>query len=179
MKLVTYWQFWLVAVATTLALGCKPRSTSPQAPEKMEMRPFQEPDYGTGIPLDNPMNLAKSLESTVDSKKLVKIPVHFERTGSNLRAYDRAYIGTEEAPSGSPVLNLRLNDSALGVSLADRIAQHCPEGAGCSLWLVGYWHEKSLLDAGAEQSPDIHSFGIRSVVGVFRDGDARMAYIAK
>lgn len=145
----------------------------------MEMRPFQEPAYQPGISCDDREKLLKALEVASASKKMVKLPVYFERNASSIRSFERAYIGTEETPDGPHRINLRPNDSALGVSLADRIAQYCPEAGGCCLWLVGMWHEKSLLDAQSATSGDLHAFGIRSVFGSYKAGEAALAYIAE
>lgn len=145
----------------------------------MEMRPFQEPAYEPGRPCDDVAKLLPSLDLATTSKKLVKIPVFLERAESGIRSYEKAYIGTQQMPDGPQRVNLRLNDSALGVSLADRIAQYCPDAGGCCLWLVGYWDEKSLLDSGSEQSDGIHAFGIRSVIGSYKSGEPALVYIAK
>lgn len=110
---------------------------------------------------------------------MVKLPVFFERAESGIRSYEKAYIGTRQMPDGPQRVNLRLNDSALGVSLADRLSQLCPDAGGCCLWLAGYWNEKSVLDSVSEQSEGLHSFGIRAVLGLYKSGEPALAFIAK
>jgi hypothetical protein len=43
-------------------------------------------------------------------------------------------------------LPVEINDAALGISLADRVAQHCPDGDTCLLWLQGHWRGGGKFD---------------------------------
>jgi hypothetical protein len=60
---------------------------------------------------------------------IVRLPVFFQLAGP--RRIEAARVGT---------IALSLDDSGLGVSLADRTHQHCPKGSGtCTLWIEGRW----------------------------------------
>lgn len=56
----------------------------------------------------------------------------------------RGTLAGGEVLSKDP-LALRLEDSALGVSLADRARAACPDSDSCALWLEGTWRNDGLF----------------------------------
>jgi hypothetical protein len=152
---------------------------SPSTPTTMEMKAFVEPAYQLAMTIDDQEALLKALKRASDKKQLVKIPVLIQRSNDVLRGWSAAYIG----PSTEALkpIDIRLDDTALGLSLADRIFQYCPTGEWCKLWLVGYWMDRMV--PSDECSPGMKrralSLSIRHVVGPQVAGDAAVAYIAK
>jgi hypothetical protein len=168
-----------LALLVMACAACKPRSAQSQkSPEDMNMKPFEEPHYRAGVPLTPAHDLLMALEQARKDRKLVKLPVVVERTSMGRGGWEAAYIGIDSyVPLGERIL-LRLHDSALGVSLADRIHQYCPEGKPCKLWLIGYWDEGPLGFPTKEAGPP-HGLGLRFVLGPVEDAAAPLAYIAR
>lgn len=169
----------IALICMLLGTACTSRSVqSANAPENMEMKPFEEPRYGAGVPLKPANDLLMALERARKDRKLVKLPVVVERTVMG-RGWEAAYIGVDTYVPLDERIFLRLHDSALGVSLADRIHQYCPEGQQpCKLWLIGYWDEAQLGTPATGEGP-AHALGLRFVLGPVEDLAAPLAYIAR
>jgi hypothetical protein len=68
--------------------------------------------------------------------------IHFK--DKHRLGFGEAFLGTAD-PAPAEAIYLDLEDSALGISLLDRVRRRCPEPAtSCALWLVGYWGPPSL-----------------------------------
>lgn len=80
--------------------------------------------------------------------RLVQLPITI--VGGDAQS---GFLGRAPSPE---VISVRLDDSALGVSLAERVRASCHDAASCTLWLEGYWQAR---DAGAR------AFKVTSVVG--------------
>lgn len=141
----------------------------------MNLRPFQEPAYRSGIPADASAELNKALPEAAKERKLVKLPVFLELGDSPLTAYRQAYIGTSLRAASPTRIDVRLRDTALGVSLQDRVRQHCAGAKTCCLWMVGYWNETSGLEAPTHGN----SLGIRAILGPVKPGDDAKVFIEK
>jgi hypothetical protein len=152
---------------------------SPSTPGNMEMKAFVEPAYKQAMTINDQAALLKSLKQATAQKRLVKIPVVIQLADNVLRGWQSAYIGTE-ADASTPI-QIRLDDTALGLSLADRLHQYCPDAQTCKLWLVGYWQDEMVHSD--ECSPGMKtralSLSIRHVAGAQAAGDAAVAFIAK
>lgn len=73
---------------------------------------------------------AKALRAWLDAQKVdVKLPVTLKR----------GQVGFSSNGAKVGGLTLRCDDTALGISLADRAEEHCKGQPECTLWLVGTW----------------------------------------
>src|SRR5262245_22115975 len=63
----------------------------------------------------------------------LRVPVTITFTNANQIAIARTTIG-----AAADALQIRLDDSALGISLMDRIRGKCP-GTTCAVWIEGNW----------------------------------------
>ncbi len=143
----------------------------------MNMKPFQEPSYVQSLPLSLRNDLLKALNKAGDEKRIVKIPVVLHLNTDGLHGWQAAFLGTRVELDEEDKILLRLGDSALGLSLADRIQQYCPTGEWCKLWLTGYWAE-DLPAIDEETGPHRFPFGIRAVIGQQADGAEALVYIS-
>ena len=76
-------------------------------------------------------------------------------------------------PAGAAPLAVDLDDSALGISLCDRLRSLCPGSGECALWLEGYWG--SLVELpGTGQAPRAIPFAVLEV-GPLLDAEEREA----
>jgi hypothetical protein len=84
-------------------------------------------------------------------RKLLKIPVVITFDSYRL-GINNAFIGTSNADIEKDTIFLELDDSAMGISLLNRLRNICPKTSNtCAVWLVGYWG--SLLDLDALNPP--------------------------
>ena len=67
----------------------------------------------------------------------VRIPVLLRLTRPDSSVSD-SWIGPEEGRDP-----IRVTDSALGIPLAERVRQACPESRVCLLWLEGFWNDQA------------------------------------
>jgi len=69
----------------------------------------------------------------------LKLPVRLQFADEHRLALGPAHVGGWAEP-GPESLALTLDDTALGISLLDRVRDLCPEGdLTCALWLEGSW----------------------------------------
>jgi hypothetical protein len=100
-----------------------------------------------------------------------KLPVVIRSKDGFVLGRLRAFVGTSTADTGADKLALALEDTALGVSLRDRLRSKCPEGArSCAIWLEGHWGP--LVPAGPTARPKAgpHPFAVRHVGPVIPSG---------
>ena len=116
-------------------------------------------------------------------RTLFKIPVVVLYTDKHRFGIGRAFVGTSIKDPGDDKLPLQLDDTALGISLRDRLRQKCDKkAAGCALWIEGHWGP--LLQGGPKIPPTpgktapAHRFAVRAVGGLVKDNAAK-AMIAK
>jgi hypothetical protein len=104
-------------------------------------------------------------------RRRIRLPVVVSLADGGL-SIGGAFIGVSAASPGADPIALRLDDTALGVSLLDQVRAHCPDaGAGCALWLEGTWGPMIELPALAPPDPDApaHTFAVLSVVARIDD----------
>src|SRR5262245_6865861 len=77
-------------------------------------------------------------KATTERRGRLRIPVLV--SVSEIGAVAKAQIGPNNR---SDAIKLRLNDSALGISLADRVRQMCGSRTECALWIEGFWRGAS------------------------------------
>jgi hypothetical protein len=120
-----------VLVVLSLSVGQPARAADPKPPEAtpMKLTPTPTHPFVHGPATDSP-ELASWLERQAGSG--LRLPVTVELSASRGEV-SRAALATrkKDAP---PVT---LDDSRLGISLADRARQACADAAHCTLWLDG------------------------------------------
>lgn len=111
-----------------------------------------------------------------DPKPMLRLPVVLSFEQGLVMGISRAWIGVLPQPPDGAVL-LRLDDSALGISLPDRVAEHCaPDATTCALWLDGTWG--SLLPLLLPEVPGAPpTFSVRSVRGLIAPGHEIRAHV--
>jgi hypothetical protein len=65
-------------------------------------------------------------------------------------------------------VHLKLDDTAMGVSLADKISGDCPHDQACVIWVVGFWGatlEMPTLPGLPSMGPPEHRFSVRGYAG--------------
>lgn len=101
---------------------------APPEPGAMQLKPPPKLAYVHGPSTADAAALRQWLEQ---QQAVVRLPV-------------RVTLSSTGGVTGGELLSkepfpLTLDDTALGVSLADRARQHCPGAAQCALWLEGRW----------------------------------------
>jgi hypothetical protein len=123
-----------------LALACAGTAPAPQ--RTMEKGPKTPHVDGKFIPGPRIADAA-ALGAWLDAhpKELIRIPVVFKL--GEYRKIESAHIGiTGDLPPDA--VQLKVNDSALGVALSDHIRRSCAEGpTTCVMWLEG--HARQLM----------------------------------
>lgn len=106
---------------------------------KKTMQPTTEVKFKRGPALRPSGELTTYLESlkTIGGKPLlVRLPV--------VITLDPTGFGIDKATVGE--LAIKLNDSALGISLMDRLRTACPNASTCAIWLEGHWRSPAGFD---------------------------------
>ena len=104
--------------------------------------------------------------------RLVQVPVVVVPSVLGLAS---GYVG--DAPTADPesALSLKLDDTAMSVSLADNIRPDCADGEPCAIWVEGYWGATlsapgpsfggPAFGGPAMDTPKRHPFSVRRYVG--------------
>jgi hypothetical protein len=102
------------------------------------LTPYPVLDYIDGPHASDTPSLAAWLAAHDGDTHLIKLPVSMDKLGVGVGNFR---VGT---------IAIEVSDSALGVSLADRVRSKCQGLATCRLWLEGYWsaNELSLRNVG-------------------------------
>jgi hypothetical protein len=75
-------------------------------------------------------------------RRLFRLPVVVRFADAYRLALGEACVSTSPKDTCDNHLQLQLDDTALGISLLDRVSQHCPKPAlSCAIWLEGYFGE--------------------------------------
>lgn len=143
------------AVATS-----RPRAAPAPGPKRM----IPPGRFVAGPPVRPARNLLAWLQRV--GRRRVRLPVVIRFDASPLRSRRDAFVGASPRDLSSQPLRLRLDDTAMGISLRTRLRSACPQARSwCALWLEGTWgpllrHRTAPRPAG---SP--HPFAVRRVVG--------------
>lgn len=123
----------IVLFASTALADIGPRPMpKPKAPGPMTPEPKRT--FADGPSLSEQEALRSWLAKQVDEQgkpKRVRLPVLVKRGSQPGGVEKKGFVGDEKG------LALELDDSALGVSLADRYRQYCKEADACVLLLDG------------------------------------------
>ncbi len=98
--------------------------------------------------------------------KRVRVPVVVKPSPLGLSS---GYIAANAAVPEAQGLSLQLDDSTLGVSLADRIRSDCEFDVPCLIWIEGQWGSSLGLPSFggplASAGPKRHPFSVRDYAG--------------
>lgn len=125
----------------------------------------------------------EALVAWLDTQRgvMLRLPVSFSPAPENVLAQRRAWLGSVATVGAAKLLEIRLDDTALGIALPDQLRTFCPDkGTGCLLWLEGTWGP--LVDGPplpfVEQSA-LPVVAVRRVVGLVDDVEqAGYIYVA-
>ncbi len=95
--------------------------------------------FVAGPGLDDPTALLRWLDG-LPGGTMLRLPIAMERSPDGLAAVGRAWVGATTADPGGRTLEVRLDATTLGMTLADHLAPHWPAGAARVVLLVrGFW----------------------------------------
>jgi hypothetical protein len=119
-----------------------PRNGATDAMPERPLTPEPERTFVDGPPIDPPDALLKWLETTAsaDPRPRIRLPVVVRFRDQHRLGLDGGHIGV--SPAALPgVITVTLDDSAMGVSLLDRVRDACPDSneTVCPVWLEGTW----------------------------------------
>jgi len=141
-------------------VACNGRANAPE-PETPNPEPAvkSETQFVEGPALSPSADLVAWFEGA-GAGKLVQIPVVVTPSPLGLSS---GHIGVRPEPPGADAVPLNLVDTAMGVSLADKIRGDCPDGQACVIWVEGIWGANVPDDPFAP--PDQHPFSVRGYAG--------------
>lgn len=104
--------------------------------------PEPERTFVDGPPIEPPDALLKWLETTASAepRPRIRLPVVVRFRDQHRLGLDGGHIGV--SPAAMPgVIQVTFDDSAMGVSLLDRVRSSCPDEKQtvCAVWLEGTW----------------------------------------
>lgn len=141
----------LIFIFTLFLTTCKSQST-PDMPRNKTSR-LSDRDWKQGPDLQNPdqvLDWILALDPVSDgSKRRIRLPIYVQRGESPLdpNIYTAGVQGDLKAKDR---LDLRLDDTGLGIPLSDRILQFCKdEDAPCIILVEGTWGP--LLDLPGQE----------------------------
>ncbi len=102
----------------------------------MKLQDYKPPVFVRGQALSPEGELDAWLVRQQAAQRLVKLPVAIWRRDGVLAGVDHAEVGLAPQPRGDR--RLRLDDSRLGIALAERLRQYCPSNeVRCVVWISG------------------------------------------
>jgi len=105
--------------------------------------------------------LSRSARKSDGDRRRLRIPV-VVRFDEHRLAITGAFLGATSEASNSVALHL--DDSALGISLRERLRKRCAETQPtCVVWLEGYWGPL-VAPAGTEATPPPYPFAVLEVL---------------
>lgn len=172
----------IALIVLLTAAGCTHRGTPPAASTTESMKPGNMTPFDDNNWKDGPAILPKAAlltalttQNATGNRRLWRLPIVIELLPNDDRAYRQAYIAVEPSIAKVDRIELWLEDSALGVSLQDRVRQYCPNGGLCSLWVAGYWGTDmpaSGRNASQQGNKAPYPFALRAVLGTQAGADA-------
>lgn len=104
--------------------------------------PEPERTFVDGPPIDPPGGLLEWLEKTASAepRRRIRLPVVVQFVDAHRMGISGGFIGLEPAVLPGAI-QLKLDDTAMGVSLLDRVRTACPadDQTSCPVWLDGTW----------------------------------------
>lgn len=104
--------------------------------------PEPERTFVNGPPIDPPEALLEWLETTASAepRPRIRLPVVVRFKDQHRLGLDGGHIGV--SPAATPAeIKVTLDDTAMGISLLDRVREACPAPTetSCAVWLEGTW----------------------------------------
>jgi hypothetical protein len=137
------WGVSALVVALVLSCNPKPKTNTEMSVNKT---PYVNTNkFENGPSLDQPEEVEKWAEARQmkgeKSKRHFRLPIYVDRDPlDNFLNPKRYYAGVESASSGKKLLELRLDDGRLGISLDDRIREYAPaDQPYCILQIEATW----------------------------------------
>ena len=128
--------------------------------------PGKSVEYKPGPVHSSPVALALWLEQAAGDKPRsvwLQIPITVELSSSGLSRVASVSLGFNQ----SPKVDLRLDDTMMGISFEERIEEHCAKRKGtCELWIQGHWGAVVSLPGDTGRA-----FSVRHIHGLKRPGD--------
>ena len=121
-------------------------------------------------------------------RQLVQVPVVVVPSPLGLNA---GYVATSPGGDAGSALSLKLDDTAMSVSLADQIRSDCAYDEPCAIWVEGYWGatiEAPGLNFGgpgldfggpAADTPKRHPFSVRRYVGLVQEAEPYIRVVGR
>jgi hypothetical protein len=179
MKRIRFWIWFVTVMCLVYWAGCHAKSSTANSISMApgNKTPFDDTRWQDGPTLLPRADLLAALmeKNPSGKRRMWRLPVILEPTSGEVGAYRKAYIGVDAGLDPKDRIFLWLHDSALGVSLAERVRQYCPEQNICRLWVAGYWGPDMLTTLGNEgekQAAEPYPFSLRSVLGPQTNGGA-------
>lgn len=126
-------------------------------PPQIPKTPEPPRSFTDGPPIEPPDQLLRWLETTASAepRPRIRLPVAVRFRDSSRIGLDGGHIGVTPAVLPSAI-QVALDDTAMGISLLDRVRAACPDAAqtACVVWLEGTW-------AGGPE----HRFQVLALVG--------------
>jgi hypothetical protein len=178
-------RIWIVMMACMLmvyAICTSRKSNTSTTATSMERKltPFDDTNWNTGLRLLPKSELLAALtaKNASGKRRLWRLPVIIEIEEGGLGSPRKAYIAVDSTMAPGDRIHLWLHDSALGVSLADRVRQYCGGKSTCRLWVAGIWGPDMLTTLGNEgekKEGEPYPFSLRAVIGVQGDNEGTNA----
>jgi len=128
------------------------------------MAPFPDVAFTDGPTLDDP-GLRGQLAAS--SGRLLRLPVVVEFDDEYRLAVRRAWLGTGAADPAPSALQLKLDDTSMGVSLLDSLRAACPPGPRCAVLVDATWGPVlSGMPALPSVGPARDTVAVRRFVGL-------------
>lgn len=109
--------------------------------------------------------LAKNAKTAHGKRQRVRIPVVVFFDDYRLDV-SGAFLGV--SPDDPNDIALVLDDSALGISLVERLRERCPaDQPSCVIWVEGYWGP--LVDIPADPTPPPYPFAVLGVLAAVHE----------
>jgi hypothetical protein len=118
--------------------------------------------------------------------RLVQVPVVVVPSPLGLAS---GYVAGAPAADASGALSLKLDDTAMSVSLADNIRPDCAYDEPCAIWVEGYWGATLAMPGPSFGGPDFggpatdtpkrHPFSVRRYVGRVTTAAPNVRLVAK
>lgn len=160
----------IAAIFSLLVLaGCNGRASAPD-PETPTPEPtVSETAFVEGPALTPAADLLAWFEGEGEGK-LVQVPVVVTPSPLGIGG---GHVGGSASAPAEGALHLKLDDTAMSVSLADRLRADCSPGAPCAIWVEGIWGatvpnpspSELGLPPGPSFGPEKHPFSVRRYVG--------------
>lgn len=120
----------------------RPTNRATDAMPEIRKTPEPERTFVDGPPIDPPAELLEWLEATAAAqpRKRIRLPVVVRFGDAHRIRLDGGHIGV--SPAALPgAIQVALDDSAMGISLLDRVRDACPDQKQtvCAVWLEGTW----------------------------------------